>query len=224
MNPPLFPDPPKMQGQRQRLLAELRKEGITDERVLEAIGKVPRHLFCDSTLQDMAYKNIALPIADGQTISQPFTVARQTELLALPARNPRVLEIGTGSGYQAAVLCAIGAAVFSIERSEQLHRSAKELLQRLGYRLWLRLGDGTKGWPQYAPYDAIVVTAGAPAVPQSLRMQLEVGGHLVIPVGTQTTQTMLRITRTGPDSWSEESHKTFKFVPLIGEEGWNAGA
>jgi protein-L-isoaspartate(D-aspartate) O-methyltransferase len=209
-----------MQGLRQRLVAELRREGIQDERVLAAIGQVPRHLFCDPTLQEMAYKNIALPIADGQTISQPYTVARQTELLTLPTRNPRVLEVGTGSGYQAAVLCAMGVSVFSVERSEVLHRHSKALLQQLGYKLWTRLGDGTKGWAQYAPYDGIVVTAGAPAVPESLRTQLEVGGHLVIPVGSQTTQTMLRITRTGPDTWTEASFSTFKFVPLIGDEGW----
>lgn len=216
-------DTAKMQGLRKRLVEELKVDGIRSAAVLEAIGRVPRHLFVDTALAEKAYQNIALPIDDDQTISQPYTVARQTELLQLPARGPRVLEVGTGSGYQAAVLCEMGVTVFSIERQERLHHKAKTLLPALGYRPYLRLGDGTLGWPTYAPYDGIVVTAGAPAVPDSLRQQLTIGGRLVIPVGDRSTQTMLVVTRTGENEWQTEEHQGYKFVPLIGKEGW-AGA
>lgn len=207
---------------RKALVKELVSKGIRSEAVLNAVGAVKRHLFIDSALHHRAYEDSALPIAMRQTISQPYTVARQTELLEVQAGN-RVLEIGTGSGYQAAVLLEMKCAVFSIERHRELHDLTRERLRSMGYRLELKWGDGTLGWSAYAPYDAIVVTAGAPVVPDALKKQLVEGGRLVIPVGDEHQQTMLRLTRTGPDSWKEEAFAGFKFVPLIGKDGWQTG-
>lgn len=204
---------------RKHLVELLREKGIKDERVLAAIGKIPRHQLIDTALHPKAYNDTALPIGMGQTISQPFTVAAQTELLAIEA-GEKVLEIGTGSGYQCMVLCEMGADVYSVERHDTLYHKAKEALRQLGYRAMLKVGDGTLGWSTYAPYDGIVVTAGAPVVPDDLVQQLNVGGRLVIPVGNDEKQMMLRITRVSENEYDREELADFKFVPLIGEKGW----
>lgn len=204
---------------RNALVEELRDKGIKDEAILEAIGKIPRHKFVDSALWNRAYEDSALPIEMGQTISQPFTVASQTELMKVQ-RGDKVLEIGTGSGYQCAVLCELGAKVYSVERHRELTERARTILHELGYRAMFKCGDGSLGWSAYAPYDAIVVTAGAPVVPEELREQLAVGGRLVIPVGDEERQLMMRIIRTGEDEFEQENFSHYKFVPLIGKQGW----
>jgi protein-L-isoaspartate(D-aspartate) O-methyltransferase len=204
---------------RKQLVETLRKKGIKDERVLMAIGKIPRHKLIDTALHSKAYNDTALPIGLGQTISQPFTVAAQTELLNIN-KGEKILEIGTGSGYQCMVLCELGADVYSVERHKELYHRAKEALHELGYKAMLKVGDGTLGWAAYAPYDGIVVTAGAPIVPDDLVQQLAIGGRLVIPVGDDTRQMMLRITRASENEYEREELADFKFVPLIGEKGW----
>lgn len=217
-----MPEPRTFHRRRAALVEELRQKGIRNERVLSAIEAVPRHRFVEPALQARAYRDEALPIGLKQTISQPFTVAYQTMLLN-PVPGERVLEIGTGSGYQAAVLCELGARVFSIERHEALWRRTSALLRELGYRVVTRHGDGTLGWPAYAPFDAILVTAGAGDVPPALLDQLRrprtgrPGGRLIIPVGDAEGQVMMRITCTGPNSFEREALHTFRFVPLIGE-------
>ena len=214
-------DDRKFVRKRNRLVEHLRSKGIEDERVLTAISEVPRHMFVEQAFQQRAYEDEALPIGLQQTISQPFTVAYQTTMLNVKPRD-RVLEIGTGSGYQAAVLHKMGARVFSIERHEALHRRAKGILQELRYQVTLKHGDGTLGWPTFAPYDKILVTAGASGIPESILAQLKepdenkAGGCLVIPVG-EKEQTMYKVTRTGNDSYSYEKTTSFRFVPLIGE-------
>lgn len=207
-------------NRRKELVEGIRKKGIRDNRVLMAIESIPRHLFVDTALEMRAYEDTALPIGNGQTISQPYTVAAQTELLQVN-KGDKILEIGTGSGYQAAILCHMGADVYSVERHEKLYHNAKEILKELGFRANLKLGDGTLGWSAYAPYDGIVVTAGAPVVPEDLVNQLSVRGRLVVPVGNQKRQTMIRIIRVSEDQYDEEHHQNFKFVPLIGEKGWD---
>ncbi|MFW6157410.1 MAG: protein-L-isoaspartate(D-aspartate) O-methyltransferase, partial [Balneolaceae bacterium] len=203
----------KYKQRRKRLVDKIREKGVQDERVLEAINRVQRHLFVDTALADRAYKDTALPIGKDQTISQPFTVARQTELLqTMPGE--KVLEIGTGSGYQAAILCELGCKVYSIERHKELYERAREILKNLGYKVELKLGDGTLGWSAYAPYDAIVVTAGAPVVPGELKKQLNINGRLVIPVGDAERQAMHRIVKIREDEFEEEQFRDFKFVPL----------
>lgn len=207
---------------RRRQLADLlREKNIQDEAVLNAIESIPRHVFVDTALEHRAYEDSALPIGKGQTISQPYTVAAQTELLQVTPGS-RVLEIGTGSGYQAAVLAEMGAKVYSVERHEELYLKARKTLRDLGYRIQIKLGDGSLGWSAYAPYDAIVVTAGAPVIPEELIRQLTIEGRLVVPVGDQKKQEMIRITRVSEESYKEESFNHFKFVPLIGEKGWNS--
>lgn len=207
----------KFSRQQARLVEELREKGIYDERVLKAIGSVPRHLFVEQAFQQRAYEDEALPIGLKQTISQPFTVAYQTMMLD-PQKNERILEVGTGSGYQAAVLCEMGARVYSIERHEILYKRAKKLFTDLRYRVVTKCGDGTLGWPAFAPYDKILVTAGALGVPEEILQQLKnPGGQLVIPVGNKDGQVMKRVTRTGEDAFAEESTRSFRFVPLIGE-------
>lgn len=208
----------KYRHRRKLLLKELREKGIQSEKVLKAVESVPRHEFIDTGLSDRAYEDSALPIDMGQTISQPYTVARQTELLDV-SESERILEIGTGSGYQCAVLCEMGAQVYTIERHKLLYERARDILTNIGYRAMYKLGDGTLGWNAYAPYDGIVVTAGAPVVPEALKQQLADGGRLVIPVGDENKQAMHRIVRQG-DEFLEEIYNDFKFVPLIGKEGW----
>ena len=210
----------KYRQRREALADKIRAKGIQDERVIDAIRAVPRHEMVDTALENRAYEDSALPIGSGQTISQPYTVAVQTELLQV-GKGDKILEIGTGSGYQAAILCQMGAEVYSVERHEELYHNAKKILHELGFRPHLKLGDGTLGWSAYAPYDGIVVTAGAPVVPDDLVKQLKVGGRLVVPVGNQESQVMVRITRVSEDSYEEEQLSHFKFVPLIGKKGWD---
>lgn len=204
---------------RKKLVEQLREKGIKDERVLSAIGTIPRHKLIDTALHTKAYHDTALPIGMGQTISQPYTVAAQTELLEL-REGEKVLEIGTGSGYQCMVLCEMGAEVYSVERHKELYHRAKDTLREMGYKAMLKCGDGTLGWSAYAPYDGIVVTAGAPVVPDDLVNQLTIGGVLVIPVGDDKKQMMLRITRVSENEYQQEELDNFKFVPLIGKKGW----
>ena len=204
----------KHQGLRQKLVETIKKKGITDEAVLKAIGNVPRHLFMDSGFLDHAYQDKAFPIAAGQTISQPYTVAFQTELLKAK-KGSRILEIGTGSGYQAAVLCELGAEVYSIERQHELFKKTKAFLPRIGYvPKKLSFGDGYKGLPEEAPFDGIVVTAGAPFVPKPLLAQLKVGGRLVIPVGDDV-QVMTLFIRKGPKEFEKHELGDFRFVPML---------
>lgn len=199
---------------RERLVQRLRETGIRDTAVLEAIGKLPRHLFMDEALASRAYEDTALPIGHGQTISQPYIVARMTELLLADGAR-RVLEIGTGSGYQTAVLCALTQEVYSVERIEPLHKSARRCLQELGYRNFrLKLSDGSDGWPEYAPYDAILVTAAAAEVPAALLAQLAPTGRLLIPVGNVARQELLSIRQTA-DGIVREQIELVNFVPLI---------
>lgn len=193
---------------------------IADERVLAAMNRVPRHLFVSDALRAQAYKDNALPISGGQTISQPFIVARMSELLELKGRE-RVLEIGSGSGYQTAVLALIARKVFAVERLATLASEAKTRLMNLGYRnISYKTADGTEGWEVYAPFDAMLVAAGGPEIPEPLVNQLEVGGRMVIPVGKdKKTQLLVRVTRT-PKGYETENCGPCSFVPLIGEHGW----
>ena len=210
----------KFLRRRAQLVQEIRDAGMTDERVLSAVGCVPREYFLDQALQDRAYHNTPLPIGLQQTISQPSTVAFQTMLLDTEPGDS-VLEVGTGSGYQAAVLCAMGVRVYSIERHRKLHERAKSVLNELGYRVLLRVGDGSRGWPSLAPFAGIVVTAGAIEIPQTLLDQLrepedgKQGGRLVVPVGGRDGQEMTKVIRTGTDSYESERHGEFLFVPLV---------
>ncbi len=202
-------------GLRKRLVHELKQKGIRDQRILDAIGKIPRHYFLDRAFADWAYKDQAFPIGSKQTISQPFTVAYQTHLLDLTTGD-RVLEIGTGSGYQAAVLFEMKVKVYTIERQERLYHKTKLLLEAMGYgKIRTFLGDGMQGLPRFAPFDKILVTAAAKSVPEALLAQLSIGGHLVIPVGKNDIQTMKRITRLAEDAYKTESLDRFKFVPLL---------
>lgn len=202
------------QGMRKRLVEGLKIKGIRNEAVLEALRKVPRHLFMESTFINFAYKDQAFPIGAGQTISQPFTVAFQTQLLEIE-KNDKVLEIGTGSGYQAAVLLEMGARVFTIERQRELYQKVQSFLPEIGYRPACFFGDGYKGLPNFAPFDKILVTAGAPQVPEELKQQLKIGGRLVIPVGPEQRQEMLVITRISENDFKSEKHGAFVFVPLL---------
>jgi protein-L-isoaspartate(D-aspartate) O-methyltransferase len=204
------------------LLDELRQRGITDTAVLQAIAHVPREEFVLPAMRKRAYEDTALPIDNQQTISQPYTVAAMTQLACITT-GCNVLEIGTGSGYQAAILAYLGARVTTIERHPLLKQKAQVVLARLGYtNVICRVGDGTIGYMASAPYHAIIVTAGAPDVPESLAKQLAVGGHLIVPVGNAETQTMYDIQCTAPDTWKATPVGEFKFVPLIGQEGWSA--
>lgn len=210
----LLKDTFKHKGLRQQLVAVLKDKGITDAQVLKAIGNVPRHLFMDSSFLDHAYQDKAFPIAADQTISQPYTVAFQTELLQVK-KDDKILEIGTGSGYQTAVLCELGAKVYSIERQQELFKKTNLFLPKIGYRAKkLIFGDGYKGLPEEAPFDGIIVTAGAPFVPKPLLSQLKIGGRLVIPVGEQT-QVMTLIIRTGVKEFEQHEFGEFRFVPLL---------
>lgn len=201
-------------GKRKRLIEELRSKGITDERVLGAIGRVPRHIFMDDAFMRHAYQDKAFPIAAGQTISQPYTVAIQTILLNVGKRD-HVLEIGTGSGYQAAVLAEMGVKVYTIERQRELFRKAQTLLSSMGYRIQFFLGDGYEGQPQYGPYDGIIITAATAEVPDRLLKQLRIGGRLVVPRGDRDTQVMTLYTRRGEDDYEITTHGYFVFVPML---------
>lgn len=207
---------------RIRMVERLRTHyHIRDERVLGVMNKLPRHAFVPEALKAQAYKDNALPIAGGQTISQPFIVARMTELLQLSGRE-KVLEIGAGTGYQTGVLAGLSRSVFAVERLPHLAEEAKERLKRLGiYNVSLKCDDGTNGWEVYSPFEAVLVAAGSPHVPEPLLKQLKNGGRLVIPIGDdQKTQILVRITRT-ETGFSREDFGPCTFVPLIGEHGWN---
>jgi protein-L-isoaspartate(D-aspartate) O-methyltransferase len=205
--------------EKKQLSGVLRSKGIKDERLLDAIYKVPREKFISEALRKYAYDDNALPIECQQTISQPFTVAYMTQALEVKEGH-KILEIGTGSGYQTAVLCEMGAYVYTVERIKHLAFNAGELLQNLGYNFQIKVGDGTMGWIEHAPYDRIIVTAGAPSVPQPLIKQLKNEGKLVIPVGSRDSQKLYEVIKMGDDA-EYIVHERFKFVPLIGEEGWN---
>lgn len=202
-------------GLRRQLVEELRQKGIEDENVLEAIGKVPRHWFLNTAFEEWAYRDVAFPIESDQTISQPLTVAIQSSILQVK-KGQKVLEIGTGSGYQACVLIEMGAKVFSLERDELLHRTTSEKLKRMNYgQIRTYLKDGFEGLPRYAPYDKILVTAAAPAIPKVLLEQLKIGGVLVVPVGKGDVQKMKRITRLGENKFDQEDFGNFRFVPFL---------
>ena len=202
-------------GMRKSLVEELKNTGISDGNVLNAINTVPRHVFLDSSFLDFAYQDKAFPIGSGQTISQPFTVAFQSSLLEIK-KNMKVLEIGTGSGYQACVLAEMGAKVFSIERQRKLYTKTKAFLAEFPYRIKMFLGDGNKGLPTYGPFDRIIITAAAPEIPQALIDQLKVGGMMVIPLSENDDhQTMLRLTKQEDGSMKREEYGDFRFVPML---------
>ncbi|MFK7798130.1 MAG: protein-L-isoaspartate(D-aspartate) O-methyltransferase [Aureispira sp.] len=207
-------DSNRHKGMRRRLALQLYDKGIRDEQVLSAIQALPRHFFLDKAFEEHAYEDKAFPIEADQTISQPYTVAYQTELLNITKRE-KVLEIGTGSGYQTAILALMGARVYTIERQERLYRNAKTMLEQLGLlgvRFYFR--DGYKGLGEFAPFDKILVTAGAPFIPEALPKQLAIGGQLVIPVGNEQQQ-MLRIKRINDNEYKQEKFDQFRFVPLL---------
>jgi len=207
----------KQQGKRQQLVKLLRDKGIDDEKVLEAINRIPRHLFMDSSFEDHAYQDKAFPIASGQTISQPYTVAFQTQLLELKAGD-KVLEIGTGSGYQTAVLCMMKAKVYTVERQIKLYKKTKLLLDKLAfYPKQMTYGDGYKGWKEFAPFDKILVTAGAPHLPKTLMAQLKVGGKMIIPLGNKS-QKMTEIIRNSATEFDKKTYGDFRFVPLVSDK------
>ena len=207
-------DTAKHQGLRNQLITVLKEKGITDAAVLEAIQKIPRHLFLNSSFEDYAYQDKAFPIGAGQTISQPYTVAFQSQLLEVK-KDHKVLEIGTGSGYQTAVLCGIGAKVYTIERQNELFKSTSLLLPKLGIRpKHISFGDGYKGLPNHAPFDSIIVTAGAPIIPKPLMAQLKIGGRLVIPLGEQQ-QIMTLLIRKNETQFEKHEFGEFRFVPLL---------
>jgi protein-L-isoaspartate(D-aspartate) O-methyltransferase len=207
-------DTNKHQGLRNQLAKVLEEKGIVDKNVLDAIKKIPRHLFLNSSFEDFAYQDKAFPIGAGQTISQPYTVAFQSQLLEVK-KGDKILEIGTGSGYQTAVLCTMGATVYTIERQNELFKSTSLLLPKLGIRpKHISFGDGYKGLPNYAPFDSIIVTAGAPIIPKPLMAQLKVGGRLVIPVG-ENEQIMTLLIRKNETQFEKHEFGDFKFVPLL---------
>lgn len=206
----------KHKGQRNKLIKVLIDKGVRDERVLRAIGKVPRHLFIDSSFETFAYQDKAFPIAAGQTISQPYTVAFQTNLLDIK-KGEKILEIGTGSGYQAAVLCEMEAKVYSIERQKELFDITKPLMNKLGYtNLTMKFGDGFAGLPSFAPFDKIIITAGAPNIPEELLRQLKIGGIMVIPLG-EGQQKMKLIYKKSATDFEIQDYGDFKFVPMLGD-------
>lgn len=206
----------RAKGLRKQLVEQLREKGISDEAVLAAVNEVPRHVFLDSSFVELAYQDMAFPIGSGQTISQPHTVAFQSQLLQVE-RGMKVLEIGTGSGYQACVLAAMGAKVFSIERQRNLYFKTKEILEQLSFRVKTFLGDGYEGLPTYAPFDRVIVTAGAPDVPVALVAQMKTGGVMVIPMDNAEGdgQLMLRLTKQPDGSLKREEFGDFKFVPML---------
>jgi protein-L-isoaspartate(D-aspartate) O-methyltransferase len=209
----------KHKGMRKNLVEVLSQKGISDKAVLEAINKVPRHFFLENAFEAHAYEDKAFPIGNGQTISQPFTVAFQTQCLQIK-KNDKVLEIGTGSGYQTSILLELGADVYSIEYVKELYDKTKYFLNFLGYKTTLYNGDGTLGLPKHAPYDKIIVTAGAPTVPDALIEQLKINGILIIPVGDREKQSMIKLTKISENQLVKETYDNFSFVPLVGKNGW----
>lgn len=207
----------KHKGLRKKLIAEISEKGITDKRVLAAIEKIPRHLFMDSSFLEFAYIDKAFPIGEGQTISQPYTVAFQTQLLEIKS-GEKILEVGTGSGYQSCVLIEMGAKVFTIERIKGLYDKTKLFLPTIGYNPKMFFGDGYLGLPSYAPFDKIIVTAGATQIPGDLVKQLKTGGILVIPVGNGDIQVMTTITKISETAVEKKEWGTFRFVPLLGNK------
>lgn len=201
-------------GLRKQLVNTVKKKGITDEAILQAIENIPRHLFMDSSFLEFAYQDKAFPIGSGQTISQPFTVAFQTQLLEVK-KGDKILEIGTGSGYQACVLVELGAKVFTIERQKKLYQKTKEFLPSMGYRIKTFYGDGFVGLPTFQPFDKIIITAGAPFTPEKLLKQLKIGGIMVIPEGKGDIQIMKKIIRTSDTTFDTQEHGDFRFVPLL---------
>jgi protein-L-isoaspartate(D-aspartate) O-methyltransferase len=201
-------------GKRKKLVEELRKKGIDDEEVLKAINTVPRHVFMDPAFLVHAYTDKAFPISSGQTISQPYTVAVQSSLLKVRKRD-KILEVGTGSGYQAAVLAEMGAKVYTIERHRELFLKAQRIIESLGYSIEFFYGDGYEGKPQYGPFDSIIITAAAPQIPSALLQQLKTGGRLVVPVGGTDSQVMTVVDRKGPEEFEYSDHGHFVFVPML---------
>ena len=212
-----FADTFRHKGLRKKLVESIRQKGIKDEKVLKAVEAVPRHLFFDSGFLEFAYEDKAFPIGAGQTISQPYTVAFQTELLHIK-KGDKVLEVGTGSGYQASILYQMGAKVFSIERQRVLFSKAKEYLPRMGFAVKVFFGDGYNGLPAFAPFDKIIVTAGAPYIPEALTEQLKPGGIMVIPVDEGETQLMTTVEKNADGSLKVSYHGRFRFVPLLGDK------
>lgn len=204
----------KYKGMRRQLIAELAEKGIKDQRVLNAFDVIPRHFFLDNAFAEQAYTNMAFQIGSGQTISHPYTVAFQTQLLEIK-KGDKILEIGSGSGFQTCVLCDLGAKVFSIERHKELHVKAKAIVQHFGYTARLSFGDGYKGLPGFAPFDKVIITCGAPEIPLELVNQLKVGGIMIIPVGAGEKQMMKRVVKTSETEFDEEDLGVFSFVPML---------
>lgn len=204
----------KLKGMRRILIEELREKGINDERILDAFDVIHRHLFLDKIFVNQAYSNVAFQIGAGQTISHPYTVAFQTQLLNIQKRD-KVLEIGTGSAFQTCILCQLGAKVYTIERQRELFLKANEIIRHFNFSPIRFFGDGYKGQEAYAPYDKILITCGAPYIPEALLKQLKIGGILVIPVGDLSKQQMLRITKTGENTFTQEQFGEFSFVPML---------
>jgi protein-L-isoaspartate(D-aspartate) O-methyltransferase len=211
----------KHKGMRRSLVRILKEKGIENQFVLDAVGTVPRHYFFDQIFEAHAYQDKAFPIGEGQTISQPYTVAFQTSLLETKS-GAKILEIGTGSGYQACILKELGVDLYTIEFNKVLYARTKTFLPKMGYKPRFFVGDGSKGLKIHAPFDGILVTAGAPTVPDALLKQLIVGGRLIIPVGNKSKQKMLRITKIDENQFEQEEFDNFSFVPLLGDKGWGA--
>lgn len=210
-----YEDTYRHKGLRQKLIDQLRVKGITDERILDVMNQIPRHYFLDSAFDQVAYEDKAFPITEGQTISQPYTVAYQTQLLNLKPFD-KVLEIGTGSGYQAIVLAAVGAQVFTIERQKKLYTEHQNFILRSKYpSIKYFYGDGFEGLPTFAPFDKVLITAAAPFIPPKLIEQLKTGGQMVIPVGEGAVQQMLRLTKREDGGYDEEMFADFSFVPML---------
>lgn len=201
-------------GLRKKLVETIIEKGIKDKRVLEAIGKVPRHYFMDSGFVEFAYRDQAFPIGSGQTISQPYTVAFQTELLQVQ-KHDKILEVGTGSGYQCSILLELGAKVYTIERQRELYLKSRALLNKMGYKPYFFYGDGYLGLPNFAPFEKILITAGAPKIPEDLLKQLKIGGRMVVPVGGGEGQIMVTVDRIAENEFKESEHGYFSFVPML---------
>lgn len=217
MSGKIYTDTFRHKGLRKKLVEVVRQKGITDENVLNAMEIVPRHWFFDSGFLEFAYEDKAFPIGAGQTISQPYTVAFQTQLLQVK-RGDKILEVGTGSGYQASILYQMGAKVFSIERQKALYSKSKIMLPEAGFMIKVFFGDGYKGLPSFAPFDKIIVTAGAPFIPEQLTAQIKPGGILVIPVNESDAQTMTTVTKLADGTLETMQHGRFRFVPLLGDK------